>query len=343
MAETSASAPARRRHPVRPVSLARLALVLVAAVTLVGGAAACTKETVTEPEPHQVTLVLDFVPNAVHAGIYRAIEAGYYAREGIELQVVEPGDTSDSVKLVSSNQADIGLADPTDLATAREQDLDVGAVLALLQRPAGGLIVRERSDVTRPSDLEGRSVGVTGIASDEAVLKTLVEGDDGDLSEVRVVTIGFRGAQALAAGRIDGFIGFIAADGAQIEADGTPIRGFPLDEYGGPTYPGLVAFTSQAYSDAQPEIVNGFIAATTEGYEDTIEDTGVGLDALLNANSGLDRPLSSRVLEQYVPMFTDDEGQFGRVSPAAIGNLVEWLRSNGLLSEEVDPADLVLP
>src|SRR5690606_37030855 len=117
--------------------------------------------------------------------------------------------------------------DPTDLATARARGVDVGAILAILQRPAGGLITRRDSDVNRPKDLETRSVGVTGVASDQAVLRTLVESDDGDLGQVRVVTVGFNGAQALAAGRVEGFIGFIAADAAQIEASGTRVRSFP--------------------------------------------------------------------------------------------------------------------
>jgi len=316
-----------------------VALLLAAPIT------ACGKDT-TEPAAtdNELTLVLDFVPNAVHAGIYRAIEAGYYADEGINLTVIEPGETSDPVKLVGSGQADIGLADPTDLATARARGVDVGAILAILQRPAGGLITRRDSDVNRPKDLETRSVGVTGVASDQAVLRTLVESDDGDLGQVRVVTVGFNGAQALAAGRVDGFIGFIAADAAQIEASGTRVRSFPLDEYGGPAYPGLVAFASPAFVEGNAELVNGFIDATTRGYEDTIEDPDKALDALVGANEGLDRPLSSRTLEGYLSMFTNPDGGFGEIDPAAISQLLGWLTANGIVEKgQVTADELILP
>src|SRR5690606_3477818 len=100
--------------------------------------------------------------------------------------------------------------------------------------------------------------------------------------DVEKVTIGFNGARALANRRVDGFIGFIPADGVQLELDGSPIRAFPFDEYGGPRYPGLVVFSTEDRLAADPELAEAFVAATVRGYEAVIADPELGIAALLD-------------------------------------------------------------
>src|SRR6185437_14209498 len=87
-----------------------------------------------------VTLILDFTPNAVHAGLYRALAAGYYRKAGIELKVVQPTSTQETLKLIDAGRAQFGLADGSDVAALIEQGGDAQAVMALVDRPLGGLI-----------------------------------------------------------------------------------------------------------------------------------------------------------------------------------------------------------
>src|SRR5207237_10190368 len=84
------------------------------------------------------TLVLDFVPNAVHAGIYRALAAGYYRRSNVDLHVIQPSSTADTLRLIAAGRADFGLADGADVADQVDLGRDAEAVLALVQRPVGG-------------------------------------------------------------------------------------------------------------------------------------------------------------------------------------------------------------
>ncbi len=198
------------------------------------------------------TLVLDFVPNAVHAGIYRALAAGYYRQAGLQLHVVAPGETQDPLALVDAGRAQFGLADGSDLATAIAHGGNQRAVLAIAQRPLGGLIALASSHLASPAQLQGRTVGTTGVPSDLAVLDTVVRHAGGYPAKVHVVNVGFDGAAALLAGRLAAFTGFVPADGVQLQVQGHPITPFRLDDYGGPGYPGLVAFTTRGLIASDP-------------------------------------------------------------------------------------------
>jgi putative hydroxymethylpyrimidine transport system substrate-binding protein len=255
-------------------------------------------------KPTKVTLILDFVPNAVHAGIYRALAAGYYRRENIDLQVVQPTSTQETLKLIDAGKAQFGLADGSDVAGLIDEGGDAQAVMALVQRPLGGLIALASEHLRSPADLAGRTVGITGVPSDLAVLDTEMRHAGVSPSRVHVVTVGFNGSQALLAGRIAAFTGFIPDEGVTLQASGHAITAFALDENGGPEYPGLVAFTTRRLIAANPALVRDFVAATVAGYEDTLRDPARSLDDLLRLNPSLPRGLTAASLKVYEPLFT---------------------------------------
>src|SRR3990170_5135011 len=69
----------------------------------------------------EATLVLDFTPNAVHAGLYAALAGGEFEREGIELDIREPSASTDGPKLLEAGRAELAVLDIHDLAIARER------------------------------------------------------------------------------------------------------------------------------------------------------------------------------------------------------------------------------
>ena len=292
----------------------------------------------------QATLILDFVPNAVHAGVYRALAAGYYREQGIDLRVVSPSATTDTLKLIDAHSAQFGLADGSDVAGLIAHGGDAQAVMAIVQRPLGGLIASASEHLGSPADLQGRTVGITGVPSDTAVLDTEVRHAGGDPHRVHVVTIGFNGGQALAAHRIDAFTGFIPDDGVQLQVSGHPIAAFALDRNGGPAYPGLVAFTTRGLIASDPALVGGFVAATVRGYEDTLTDPARSLDELLQANPTLQRKFTSASLRAYLPLFAvagaDGAGTvpFGTLRPANVRAMSDWMLANHLIAAPVAPA-----
>ncbi len=292
--------------------------------------------------PHltRATLILDFTPNAVHAGIYRALAVGYYRRENIDLQVVQPSATVEPLSLVDAGRAQFGLADGSDVAA----EIDGGghdlAVMAIVQRPVGGLIALASEHLHSPAQLQGRAVGITGVPSDRAVLDTEVRHAGGNPARVHVVTVGFNGAQALGAGRLAAFTGFVPDDGVGLEVEGHPITPFWLDRNGGPAYPGLVAFTTRRLAASDPALVRDFLAATVHGYEDTLRDPARSLADLLHLNPSLPRALTAASLRAYLPLFAApgvpaDRRSVGTIQPAHVAELSNWMLANHLIAAPV--------
>jgi putative hydroxymethylpyrimidine transport system substrate-binding protein len=316
----------------------RVVIWAVSTATVVAAIAGCGGSTHRPPKQAQATLILDFTPNAVHAGIYRALAAGYYREQGIDLRVVQPTSTQETLKLIDAGRAQFGLADGSDVAGLIDKGGDAQVVMALVQRPLGGLIALASEHLRSPAGLAGRSVGVTGVPSDEAVLDTELRHAGVSPRRVRVTTVGFNGGQALVAGRIAAFTGFIPDDGVALQVSGHPITAFSLDGDGGPPYPGLVAFTTRGLIAAEPRLVRGFVAATVRGYEDTLEDPGRSLAELEAANPGLSHKLTGASLEAYLPLFAGERGvAFGTLRAGAVESMSRWMLANGLIHAPIAP------
>ena len=265
----------------RVAALLATALVATSLVACGGGA---------EPgAPERATLVLDFQPNAVHTGIYAALQEGLYHRAGIDLNVQQPSASTDAPKLLEAGRAQFAILDIHDLAIARERGFDLVGVMPIVQRPLASVIAGDPSAVKRPRDLEGRTVGVTGLPSDDAVLDSVVSADGGDPKQVHRVTIGFNAVASLAAGRIDAATAFWNAEGVTLQRQGVPIRVFRVDDYGAPRYPELVLVTTSKTLNDDPDLVHEVVDATARGYSLASSDPGQGLDDLLAADPSLDR------------------------------------------------------
>jgi len=267
----------------------RWAVALLAAVLALAGVAGCGGDGAEPGVPKGATLMLDFSPNAVHSGIYAAQARGFYEREGVELTIRQPGESTDAPKLLAAGRVDFAVLDIHDLGIARERGLKVTAVSPIVQRPLASVIARSDTGIARPRDLEGRTVGVTGLPSDEAVLDSEVEADGGDPALVKRVTIGFNAVSALAAGKVDAATGFWNAEGVALRRQGVPIQIFKVDEYGAPPYPELVLATSSRMLEEQTEQVKAVVDATDDGYALVVRRPDVGLDAMLAADPALDR------------------------------------------------------
>jgi putative hydroxymethylpyrimidine transport system substrate-binding protein len=212
---------------------------------------------------HPVTLALDFTPNAVHAPIYAAVREGYDRKHGVRIRIRPPGTTPDSLKLVSSGRADVAVLDIHDLGLARERGADVVGIGALVQRPLAAIIAR--SYVRRPRQLEGHRVGVSGLPSDPAVLRAVVDGDGGDVRKVRRVTIGFAAVPSLIERKVDAVPAFWNAEGVVLRQRHVPIREFRVDDYGAPRYPEVVLFTTRRVLRHRHAEMKGVVDAIRDG------------------------------------------------------------------------------
>ncbi|HEU4598103.1 MAG TPA: ABC transporter substrate-binding protein, partial [Solirubrobacterales bacterium] len=244
----------------------RRAVALLAAVLALAGIAGCGGGGAEPGAPKGATLVLDFVPNAVHSGIYSALARGYYRDAGIDLKVQAPGESTDAPKLLGAGKVEFAILDIHDLGIAREHGVDLVGVVPLVQRPLAAILTRADGPVHRPRELQGRRVGVSGLPSDEAVVDSEVAADGGDPAAVDEVTIGFNAVASLAAGKVDAATGFWNAEAIALEQQGLPVRTFKVNEFGAPPYPELILTTSRKTLENDPKLVDSVVRATRRGY-----------------------------------------------------------------------------
>jgi putative hydroxymethylpyrimidine transport system substrate-binding protein len=309
----------------------RVVAALLAASLLLAGAAGCGGDGAEPGAPVGATLVLDFTPNAVHSGIYAAKRRGYYRKAGIDLTIRQPGESTDAPKLLEAGRAEFAILDIHDLGIARERGLDLVGVMPIVQRPLAAVIAAE--DIDRPRQLQGRTVGVSGLPSDEAVVDSEVSADGGDPARVRQVTIGFNAVSSLAAGRVDAATGFWNAEGVALRARRVPIHIFKVDRYGAPPYPELVLTTTEETLREDPELVEGMVEATRRGYEFAVDNPGRALADLLAEAPGLDREEQAGQLLVLRPDLRP-----APFDPSVLRAWAVWDLEHGLLERPLDVA-----
>jgi NitT/TauT family transport system substrate-binding protein/putative hydroxymethylpyrimidine transport system substrate-binding protein len=317
----------------------KLVAALLAAASLLAGLAGCGGSGAEPGAPSGATLVLDFTPNAVHSGIYAAQREGYYRDGGVNLKSVDltirqPGDSTDAPKLLAAGQADVAILDIHDLGIARERGIPIAGMFPLVQRPLAAVIARADRGIASPADLEGHTVGVTGLPSDEAVVDSEVSADGGDPSRVKRVTIGFNAVSALAAGKVDAVTGFWNAEAVALRRQGVPIRVFKVDDYGAPPYPELVLATSRKALGDDPELVFSVLIATLRGYQLTVEHPEWALDDLLAGVPGLDRAEQRAQLDALLPDLRP-----APFDPAVLRAWARWDLQHGLLERPLDVSE----
>jgi NitT/TauT family transport system substrate-binding protein/putative hydroxymethylpyrimidine transport system substrate-binding protein len=309
----------------------KLVAALLAAASLLAGLAGCGGSGAEPGAPSGATIVLDFTPNAVHSGIYAAQHEGFYLDAGIDLRIRQPGESTDAPKLLAAGRADFAILDIHDLGIAREHGIDLVGTMPLVQRPLAAVIARGDRGIARPRDLEGRTVGVTGLPSDEAVVDSEVSADGGNTARVKRVTIGFNAISSLAAGKIDAATGFWNAEGVALRQQGVPIRIFKVNRYGAPAYPELVLVASRQTIQRDPELVESVLGATKRGYELTVHDPERALDDLLAEVPSLERDEQQVQLDALLPDL--------RPRPFDSAVLHAWARwdlEHGLLERPLD-------
>jgi len=307
----------------------RVAALLAAA--LLGTALTACGDGGAEPgAPKGATLVLDFQPNAVHSGIYAAKANGYFKEEGIDLSIQEPSSSADSAKLLEAGRADFAVMDINDFGIARQRGLDLVAIAAIVQRPLASVIAGDPGEIRTPADLAGKTIGVTGVPSDEAVLDTVLRSGGVDPSSVHRVTIGFNAVADLAAGKVDAATAFWNAEGVQLEEQGIPIREFRVDQFGAPRYPELL-LVAKAGNEGLGRHVS---EALRRGYDELGARPGTALEDLLHEVPGLDAADQARQLQSLITSDAFARGSSRatpNLDPASVRSWQKWAASGGLV------------
>ena len=309
-----------------------LALVLLAAAC--GGGQGSTTAA------KHVTLILDWVPNPDHVGIYSAMDRGFFARNGLTVTPRPPSGVSDALTLVGAGRADVGVSYEPELFFAQEHHAPVAAVATVVPTALASIIAPGASGIHTPADLRGKSIGVDGTQSTAAFVDRVLASAGLSAADVHIVDVKFNQVPALLGGKVDAVAGvFQNIEGVLFTMRGLHPVVFPYDRYGVPAYDELVvvANADRLRDDAgYRRTVREFVAGLAAGTDWAKAHPSAAV-AVMRRHSADDY---RNVLEQSVPATLRLLGT-GPPPEAAWARFGAWMFSSGLLDDRPDAAALI--
>jgi ABC-type nitrate/sulfonate/bicarbonate transport system permease component/ABC-type nitrate/sulfonate/bicarbonate transport system substrate-binding protein len=318
---------------IRPVLLA----VLASAALLAAGCG--EKEDVLEPKgSKQIELMLDFFPNADHAGIYAAQAGGDFEAVGLDVKIRQPTDPAAVIRQVAAGRVDLAISYEPEVLRARDKGLRVVSVGALVQEPLTSIISLPRADIRRPADLEDKTVGTAGIDYQSAFLRTILLEAGVRPDTVKERNVGQALNAALLTRKVDATLGsFWNYEGTELRLQKRRPRIIRVQSAGVPTYNELVFVANEDALERDSGKIRAFIGAVSRGTRELRSDPAGAIDGLLEANPDLDPRLQRAVVDVTLPLFFPPRGKpFGYQDPAQWNEFAAWMRENKLITKAPD-------
>ncbi len=288
----------------------------------------------------RLDLVLDYFPNADHAGIYAAEASGAFDDAKLDVAIRAPSDPSAPLRLLEAGRADLVVSYEPEVLLARDRGAKVLAIGALVQKPLTSLISVGDDPVRRPEDLAGKRVGTAGIPYQDAYLKAILARAGVPEDEVRKVDVGFNLTPAMLSGRVDATLGsFWNYEGVELQRRGERPQVLRMEQLGVPTYNELVIVAREEDARNRGPLLRRFLLALGRGHEALRKDPRAGVDPLLKANRDLDRGLQEASVKATLPVFfpEDADRAFGYMDEGEWIAYARWMGENGLLKQREDP------
>lgn len=320
--------------PNRISSRARLWAPAIAASALLADGTTVAGATQSEPE---ITVALDWYPNANHAGLFLATERDLFAEAGLDVEIYTPADPTTVLQTVGAGRDTFGISYQTDVLLARAQGVPVVSIAALVQHPLLGIMSLTADDITRPADLVGKAVGYPGIPSQEAFLATMLEADGAILDDIELVNVGFDLVPALLSERVAAVMGaYWTHETILAEQEGYPVSLMRVEAWGVPDYYELVLVASEETVAGRSEMVETFLTTVRQGYRAAIEAPEAALDALTAASPDLDREVEAEGLDLLIPVWTDGVAVFGTQDAGRWNAYATWMQDRDLIADDLD-------
>jgi len=311
-------------------------IVLVAILALGLGACGTKSDPTGTTRKQHVTLMLDFFPNADHAGIYEALRSGEFARAGLDVKIQVPGDPSAPLRLLAAGRTDLAISYEPELFLARDKGARLVSIGALIQKPLTSIIAVGPTKLDSAADLEGHTVGTAGIPYQSAYLKTTLEHAGADPARVKEVNVGFDLVPAMLSKKVYATLGgFWNYEGIQLERKNRHPSIIRVDQAGVPTYDELVIVAREDEVGPRAATLRRFLQALARGHQALRDKPGEGVDALLQANRdldpGLQRAAVDATLTSFFPENTDRP--WGWQEPREWQAYAKWMYAHDLLKQ----------
>ncbi len=290
-----------------------------------------------EREKTKITVVLDWTPNTNHTGLYVALKEGYFESEGLEAEIIQPGEGT-SEQLVAAGSAQFGISYQENVTFARAEGMPVVSIAAVIQHNTSGFASLKEKGIITPKDFENKKYGGWGSPIEEATLRYLMEKAGADPNKLVTVTTGTADFfQASASGEIDYAWIFEGWAGIEAKLKGMALNYIDIGEIDEVfDYYTPVIITSEKNIEQNGEMVRSFMKAVEKGYLYSIENPDKAAEILLEYVPELDRELVVESQRYLAGKYQDDSAYWGMQKTEVWESYMNWLYEKGLISEPDD-------
>lgn len=285
----------------------------------------------------EVEVMLDWVPNTNHTGLFVAQEKGWYEEAGLKVNIIQPGETAVE-QVVAAGSADFGVSYQEGVTLARVEGVPIVSVAAVIQHNTSGFASRAEAGISRPKDFEGKAYGGFGSPVEQPMLELLMSCDGGDISQVEFIDTGFADFLAVTERDIDFAWIFYGWDGINAQLKGVDLNVVMLNEWQAcvPDYYTPVIITGEKLIQEQPDTVRAFVSATARGYELAIANPEEAAEILLKAAPENDPELIKASQKWLSEQYQADAAQWGLQDEAVWQRYGDWLLEQGILAQKLE-------
>lgn len=308
----------------------------------------CGKKNSEKERLKKVSIVLDWYPNAIHSLFYVAMQKGYYKEEGIELEIKFPANVSDPIALPAAGKVDLGLYYPQQMIIAKSREkIPIISIGALTQGPLNVVVAPKETGITRPKDLEGKTIGYSDGPLTEDILKTMIEEDGGDITKVKVLDVGFDLLTSMITKRVDATLGcFVNHEVPVMIEKGIDVNYFYPTDFGIPYYNELLIVANSEKIKENKELYLKFLRATERGFRYMVKNPEESLNILLKNQEEDQFPLTKEIEKQsmdtLIPIMEKEDLPFLDQKQEMWEENINWLYEKNIIERKINSKEIFI-
>jgi len=292
---------------------------------------------------NKISLALDWYPNSNHAGIYSALEEGYFDEENLNIEIYTPSDPTAIISSVASGRDEFGLSYAPDILRAQSVGLEIVSVLSIAQHPLNSIMTLRERKINSPKDLEGLKIGYPGIPSNKAMLETVLNSEGLTIDDVEILDVGFELVRALISGSVDAIIGaYWTHESIVMELQGFEIDVMRLEEWGVPDYYELVLIVNKDFLVNNDSEVEKMISAFSKGYLHAIDHPEDSINSIIKiaGKEIVEEDVELKGIKLLIPIWSDSI-KFGYQDLNKWEETYNWMKENHFLENDFNIKDFI--
>lgn len=257
-----------------------------------------------ETDLKKTSVRLKWICQAQFSGMYTAKAEKYYEDAGLDVTIDPAGPNISPIQSVVSGVNEFGIAGAEQIITAIDNGVPIVAVAVIYRETPEALASKKALNITKPKDLEGKTVGVI-YGDDENLYRIFLKKNNIDpksINEVPAIT----GTSQILTDKVDAKMAYEMNDAVLLKLEGEEVNVLKFRDYGVKVYADTI-FTTKEMIEKEPEKVRKFVNASIKGWKETINNPEKAIKQLLEVNSSLNYDHQLGYLKASIPIILTDE------------------------------------